>query len=239
MSRIAELDAKLAGGNRSVQAPARATFEEFLIADARVPSGELARKGQYAEFSFKGRELLLWVVRKIDEVLGAPGEQPQNDSSICVAGGARLGKTVIEQNLGAYVCTQRWLNAGLYLPDDKLAEDIVDTKFRADVLNQIGWVAEMATIGKVVNKSGRSANRKGAVNFNDGERTANFIVAGLQNIPTSLDLDITLEDEKDDIPEKNAAYLTGRTSHSNFRIEFVIGTQRVDGRGQQQWESRL
>lgn len=241
LSALDTLNAKFhADKAPAVDRPKRKTFEEFLLKDARVPSEDLKRKGAYDPFTFKGRELLLWVVRKIDEVLGEDPEEggaPLSDSTIVLQGGARLGKTVLEGNLAGFCSTQRWLNVGLFLPDDGLAETIVDTKFRPDVLDQIGWLNEMATIGRIVSNSGKQVNRKGAVQFTDGIRRANFIVSGLQKIPTSLDIDITCEDEKDDIPEKNAAYLEGRTSHSKHRIKFIIGTARISGRGQQfEWE---
>jgi len=37
----------------------------------------------------------------------------------------------------------------------------VDAKFRPDVVDQIGWFAEMVQVGKALNKSGRAVNRKG------------------------------------------------------------------------------
>ena len=59
---------KRAGNPRRVPSPVRASFEEFLLRDARVPAG----RGLYGPYSFKGREALLAVVRVVDNILGNP-----------------------------------------------------------------------------------------------------------------------------------------------------------------------
>lgn len=211
-----------------VKRPHRATFEEFLREDAMVPAGA----GVYAKFSFEGREVLLAIVRQIDRVLGADGGKPLNDSLVGVAGGAQFGKTVLEMLLAAYCTGQRFLNFGLYLPDDDIAGRVIDTKFRPDVLDQIGWLAEMTQVGRAVNKSGKSVNTKKAATVSDGVRRCNFLVSGLQKPATTFTLDVTARDEEDDIPPKNAKFVKGRMTSSKYRIQFVIGTQRVHGRGQ-------
>lgn len=212
----------------AVKRPQRATFEEFLREDAMVPAGQ----GVYCKFSFEGREVLLAVVRQIDRVLGVDGRPPLHDSLVGVAGGAQFGKTVLELMLAGYCTGQRFLNFGLYLPDDDLAGRLIDTKFRPDVLDQIGWLAEMTQIGRAVNKSGRSVNTKKAATVSDGVRRCNFLVSGLQKPATTFTLDVTARDEEDDIPPKNAKFVKGRMTASQFRIQFVIGTQRIHGRGQ-------
>ena len=56
---------------RKVNAPVRKSFEEFLVGDARVPTGH----GEHGAYSFAGREALLEIVRLIDEVVGG-GRRP-------------------------------------------------------------------------------------------------------------------------------------------------------------------
>lgn len=220
------------------QAPAvnrvqRHTFEEFLREDAMVPIG----KGQYGKYSFEGREVLLAIVRRTDEMLGSETGQPLQDSLLALAGGAQWGKTIYELNLAAYSTSQQFFNFGLYLPDNDLANAVIDTKFRPDVLDQIDWLARMTQVGKIVNKSGKQVNTKRGVSMTDGDRRANFLISGLQKPATTVSLDITARDEEDDIPPKNAKFVKGRMGASQLRIQFIIGTQRVYGRGQQKaWE---
>jgi hypothetical protein len=222
------LDAKLAqGAAPAVDRPLRASFEEFLAKDARVPVGG----GEHGPYTFEGREAILGIVRRIDSILGSHGD-PMPDSLLGVAGGAQWGKTILELNLAAFLTSQRFLNAGLFLPDENLVEGVVDTKFRPDVLDQIPWFAEMAQVGKAVNKSGKTANRKGAFMVTDGIRRASGMVLGLQKVPTTYTFDVTLQDEVDDIPEKNAKFVKGRRTSSDLRFDVRIGTQRVHGRGQ-------
>lgn len=228
MSGAVSILAKKLRQEPKVKRPARATFEEFLREDAMVPAGA----GVYKRFSFEGREVLLAIVRQIDRVLGPEGGKPLHDSLVGVAGGAQFGKTVLEMLLAAYCTGQRFLNFGLYLPDDDIAGRVIDTKFRPDVLDQIGWLAEMTQVGRAVNKSGKSVNTKKAATVSDGVRRCNFLVSGLQKPATTFSLDVTARDEEDDIPPKNAKFVKGRMTSSQYRIQFVIGTQRVHGRGQ-------
>jgi hypothetical protein len=238
------LDARIAkGAAPAVDRPQRASFEEFLRKDARVPCGG----GNHGPYSFEGREAILGIVRRIDAILGSDASAGTADSTtVCedarppglpdallgVAGGAQWGKTILELNLAAFLTSQRFLNAGLFLPDENLVEGVVDTKFRPDVLDQIPWFAEMTQVGKAVNKSGKTANRKGAFMVTDGIHRASGMVLGLQKIPTTYTFDVTLQDEVDDIPEKNAKFVKGRRTSSDLRFDVRIGTQRVHGRGQ-------
>lgn len=215
------------GDHRGVKSPERGSFEEFLLKDARVPIGG----GDYAPYSFEGREALIAVVRRIDKMIGSSGK-PLEDSVLKLAGGAQFGKTILELNLAAYLTAKRFLNFGLYLPDDKLADGVIDTKFRPDVLDQIPWLAQMTQIGKAVTASGKSVNRKGAATVTDGKRRSNFMAAGLKRVPTTFSFDVTARDEEDDIPPKNAKFVRGRMTASKLRIQLIIGTQRVHGRGQ-------
>ena len=231
---LTRLDAKLAADRApAVDRPVRATFEEFLREDAMVPVGE----GRHGKFSFEGREALLAVVRDIDEVLGSLTGEPLVDSVIALAGGAQFGKTVLELMLGAYLTGQKFLNFGLYLPDNDLADRVIDTKFRPDVLDQIPWLSRMTLVGKAVNNSGKQVNTKKACTMTDGNRRANFLVSGLQKPATTITLDVACRDEEDDIPPKNAKFVKGRLTSSALRIQFIIGTQRIHGRGMQRaWE---
>jgi hypothetical protein len=231
-----QLDAKVREKRApAVDRPTRKSFEEFLREDAMVPVGG----GHYAKFSFEGRELLLGVVRQIDKMLGSDGGEPLTDSIEALAGGAQFGKTTLELLLGAYLASQKFLNFGLYLPDNDLASTVIDTKFRPDVLDQIAWLARMTQVGKAVNNSGKSVNTKKACSMTDGTRRANFLVSGLQKPATTISLDIACRDEEDDIPAKNAKFVKGRLTNSKLRIQFIIGTQRVHARGMNKaWEDR-
>lgn len=236
VSAFAKLDASLAEDRRSVKTPARASFEEFLEKDARVPIGG----GEYGSYSFEGREVLRIIARRFDRVLGSPDGKRESitDSITNIAGGAQWGKTVLELNLAAYATALRFFNAGLFLPDDNLVQGIVDTKFRPEIVDQIPWFAEMTQVGKAVNKSGKATNRKGAFLVTDGQRKASGLIMGLQKVPTSYTLDLALKDELDDIPPKNEKFVKGRLTASKLRCTANIGTQRVHGRGQHlKWKS--
>lgn len=222
------IDAGLTRDQRTVKAPLRKSFLEFLELDAKAPIGG----GEHGPYSFSGREVILIIVRHIDSVLGIDGNAPIEDSITNIAGGAQWGKTVLELNLAAYATSQRWLATGLFLPDDKLVDGVVDTKLRPDVIDCIPWFAEMTQVGKAVNKSGKAVNRKGAFTVTDGARKATGMVLGLQKVPTTFTLDIAAKDELDDIPPKNEKFVKGRLTASKLRYTLNIGTQRVHGRGQ-------
>lgn len=234
MSKSAPAVAALAtavhgSGKPAVEVPKRASFEEFLLKDARVP--DASRPGEYRAYSFEGREAVLLLVRRIDAVLGSHTGKPIPDARCGVAGGAQWGKTILELNLAGYCTGQSFLRFGMFMPDDALAAGMVDTKLRPDVIDQIEWLAKMTQVGKAVNKSGKTVNRKGAFMVTDGQRRSYGLVLGLQKIPTSYTLDVAAKDEVDDIPEKTGRFVRGRLTSSPLRFSLDIGTQRVAGRG--------
>ncbi|HWD94119.1 MAG TPA: hypothetical protein VG938_17440 [Verrucomicrobiae bacterium] len=204
------------------------SFRDFLERCARVPGG----RGEYCNYSFEGREPLIAIVDLIDEVLGSGGRPAFTDATIAICGGAQFGKTATELHLGAYCTGVLWLNWGFYLPDRDLVEGMVDTKFRPDVLDQIDWFARMTQVGKTVNKSGKSVNRKGAFSVTNGKKRAHGMILGLNRIPTSFTFDVTTLDEVDDIKPAREKFVRGRMTSSGVRLLVKIGTQRVAGRGQ-------
>jgi hypothetical protein len=223
---------------RAVDAPKVRSFYEFLTKYARVkvPSGPDA--GLYRPYSFEGREALEEPVRVLDEILGSETGTPLKDATWVLAGGAQFGKTVLELNLAAYVTSQLWLNAGVYLPDDELAASIVDVKFRPDVLDQVEWLAQMTQVGRLVNKSGKAVNTKGAFLVTDGQRKASGMFRGLKKVPTTFSQDVVIRDEEDDIPRDKAKFLSGRLTASALRLQIIVGTQRIHGSGQhKQWKN--
>lgn len=251
---ISSFSDRLNDDRRAVKAPRVTSFIDFLEQHARVPTSDLRRSGEFDAFTFAGREALREPCRVLDLILGsvasglrpedsatgrtlqdAPG--PLKDSTLVLAGGAQFGKTILELMLASYVTSQRFLNVGIYLPDDGLADAIVDAKFRPIVLDNIPWFAEMTQIGKAVNKSGKSVNTKGAFLVTDGERKAIGLFRGLKKIPTSFSMDVVIRDEEDDIPRDKAKFLSGRMTASALRLQIIVGTQRVHGAGQnRQWE---
>jgi hypothetical protein len=230
-SALAGLDARLSPAP-AVAAPRVSSFHQFLaeVARVRVQSGHAA--GTYAPYSFQGRAALVEVVHCIDHVLGSHTCRPLKDARVALAGGAQFGKTTLELNLAAYVAACRFLNPIVYLPDDQLAADIVDAKFRPDVIDQVGWFAQMTRVGRAVNESGKAVNTKGAFLVTDGQRKAVGMFRGLQKPPTSFTADVVIEDEKDDIKPAMAKYVSGRMTASQMRFHLEIGTQRVHGSGQ-------
>jgi hypothetical protein len=221
--RSIEQIAEAALDGRGVDAPRRGSFKEFLLKDARVPVGG----GIHGPYTFEGREAIETVVDIVDKIVS----EKLADSEVNLAGGAQFGKTIFELNFGAYITSQPFLNFGLYLPDDDLVEGIVDSKFRPDVVDQIGWFAEMVQVGKALNKSGRAVNRKGAFLVTDGERKSVGMIRGLGKVPTTFSMDATSMDEVDDIDPKMAKFVRGRMAASDLRFTLKIGTQRVHGRG--------
>lgn len=216
-----------AAGKPPVDVPAVPSFRAFLEGHARVKTGS-----GYAPYSFAGREVLSWVVDRIDAILGSNGGAPVTDAALDICGGAQFGKTVLVLNLKAYATGVLFRNVAYYLPDDDLVQGIIDTKDRPDVIDQIPWYAELCTIGKTVNASGRAVNRKGAFMVTDGRRSAQAYMRGMGKIPTTFSADIVIEDEKDDIPEARAKFLAGRMTSSDLRFHISIGTQRYHGAGQ-------
>jgi hypothetical protein len=204
------------------------SFHHFLTNHARVP-GE---RGEYRQYSFKDREPLIHIVNTIDQALGSNGKAVLADATISICGGAQFGKSATELNLGAYCTGVAWLNWGFYLPDRDLVEGMVDTKFRPDILDQIGWFARMTQVGKTINKSGKSVNRKGAFSVTNGKQRSHGMILGLNKIPTSYTFDVTTLDEVDDIKPAREKFVRGRMTSSRVRLMVKIGTQRVAGRGQ-------
>jgi hypothetical protein len=100
------------------------------------------------------------------------------------------------------------------------------------VLDQIGWFAARTQLGKSVNKSGKSVNRKGAFSVTNGQQRSHGMILGLNKVPTSFTFDVTTLDEVDDIKPAREKYVRGRMTSSALRLLVKIGTQRIAGRGQ-------
>ena len=222
-------------------APSCRTFHEFLANHARV----LGRDGTGVPFSLAGRGPLLLVVEWLDKILRntLDGETVEIDgvcfapgglkgATVAVAGGAQFGKTVLELNLLAYATAVRFLSAGNYLPDRFKVEEIVDQKFRPNVLDLYPWMAAMIQLGKVRNASGKTVNRKQSYTVTNGERKSFGSFCGMHKPPTSITLDLALLDEVDDIPDRNIGYVDARMTNSPVHLTAFIGTQRVAGAGQ-------
>jgi hypothetical protein len=175
---------------------------------------------------------LIGIVDVIDTVLGSKDGKILTDATIAICGGAQFGKSATELNLGAYCTSVAWLNWGFYLPDRDLVEGMVDTKFRPDILDQIDWFARMTQVGKTVNKSGKSVNRKGAFSVTNGKQRSYGMILGLNKVPTSYTFDVTTLDEVDDIKPAREKFVRGRMTSSAVRLLLKIGTQRIAGRGQ-------
>ncbi|MBL9187915.1 MAG: hypothetical protein JNK23_10580 [Opitutaceae bacterium] len=230
-SALAQLGARIAPAP-AVNAPRVASFRQFLLEVARVRVQSGAAAGTYAPYTFKGRAALEEIVGCIDHVLGSFTGEPLKDSRLALAGGAQFGKTTLELALAAYAAACRFLNPIVFLPDDKLADEIVDAKFRPDVLDQIPWLAAMTKVGRAVNESGKAVNTKGAFLVTDGQRKAVGMFRGLQKPPTTFTADIVIEDEKDDIKRANSKFVSGRMTASALRFHLEVGTQRLHGAGQ-------
>lgn len=228
-SAIDRMSGKLAQASAPlVDAPQVSSFREFL-----ETAGRVVTKNGVMPYSFAGRAPLRVAVEMVDDLLGSHTGKPLTDGSLAICGGAQFGKTILALKLVAYLTAIRFLRVGYYLPDDELVQGIVDTKFRPEIVDVMPWFADMISIGKTVNESGRAVNRKGALMVTDGNRTGLGYIRGMGKIPTSFSMDVIIEDEKDDIPEKAAKFLPGRMSSSDYRLRFSIGTQRIFGAGQQ------
>lgn len=211
------------------KAPEIGSLKEFLLLHARVKMGS----GEYGPYSLEGREAFEEIIDTFDLVMGSHTGEVLTDAELDIAGGAQIGKTIFELNFGAYVTAVLFLNWGLYLPDDDIVEGVVDTKLRPDVIEQIDWLPALMAVGKGEDKNGKSVDRKGAFRVSDGKRKAFGMIRGMGKIPTTFSMDVAMEDERDDIPDKRSKFLTGRMSASKLRMRCSIGTQRVHGRGQQ------
>ena len=238
-TNLARLDAAIAAKSAG-SAPA-CSFFEFLADYARVRT----RSGAYAKFGFSGRRPLQVAAETIDAIIRNTADQQAvtidgvqyapgalKGSTVAICGGAQFGKTVLELNLIGYLTTCKFLNAGYYTSDRELLATIVDTKFRPDVVDQIGWMSAMIQLDKAESKSGKSVNRKNAFQVSDGDRKAFGYFNGMQKPPTTISLDVAVLDEVDDIPERNMGFIAGRMTTSDVQLTILIGTQRVHAAGQ-------
>lgn len=205
------------------------SLREFLLIHAKVK----LQGGEYGPYTFEGRHVLSHIVDRFDEILGSHTGVVLADSTFDICGGAQWGKTIFALNAGMYLTSCRFFGWGYYLPDDDLVQGIVDTKLRPDVIEQIEGLGPMMELGTMVNAKGKKlVNRKGAFMVTDGTRKAFGMIRGMGKIPTSFSMDVAMEDEKDDIPVKNAKFLSGRMTASDIRLSCSIGTQRKHGKGQ-------
>ncbi len=205
------------------------SLKEFLLTKARVKMDG----GEYGPYTFEGRAVLEHITDRFDLILGSHTGKPLADATYDICGGAQWGKTIFALNFGVYLTSCRFFNWGYYLPDDDLVQGIVDTKLRPDVVEQIDGLAGMMQLGIAEGKNGKKMlNRKGAFMVTDGKRKAFAMIRGMGKIPTSFSMDCAMQDESDDIPERNAKFLSGRMSASKLRLGSSIGTQRKFGKGQ-------
>ena len=225
---IDRLSGKLESSGRT-DAPKAKSLVEFLEKHARVKlSG-----GEYGPYTFEGRHVLRHIAERFDHILGSHTGKPLEDATFDICGGAQWGKTIFALNFGMYLTSCKFFNWGYYLPDDDLVQGIVDTKLRPDVIEQIDGLPGMMQLGVAEGKNGKKmVNRKGAFLVTDGTRKAFGMIRGMGKIPTSFSMDCAMEDEKDDIPEKNSKFLSGRMTASQLRLSSSIGTQRKYGKGQ-------
>lgn len=221
------LDDRIADDGRA-EIPEIGSLREFLLDHARVK----VASGEYVPYTLEGREAFHEIVDTFDLVLGSHTGETLKDAELDICGGAQIGKTIFELWTGVYVTAVLWRNWGLYLPDDDIVEGVVDMKLRPDVIEQLEWLPPLMAVGKGEDKRGRSVNRKGAFRVSDGVRKAFGMIRGMGKIPTTFSMDVAMEDEKDDIPDKRSKFLTGRMTASDLRLRCSIGTQRVAGRGQ-------
>lgn len=205
------------------------SLKEFLLKHAQVKLDG----GEYGPYTFEGRHVLEHITDRFDMILGSHTGEPLVDARFDICGGAQWGKTIFALNFGAYLTSCRFNNWGYYLPDDDLVQGIVDTKLRPDVIEQIEGLAGMMQLGVSEGKNGKKmVNRKGAFMVTDGTRKAFAMIRGMGKIPTTFSMDCAMEDEKDDIKDKNAKFLSGRMTASKLRLSCSIGTQRRHGAGQ-------
>lgn len=230
-----------AAGAKKTDAPACASFKDFLVNHAKVAG----RDGRALPFSMEGRAPLEMIADFIDKILRntLDGEAVEIDGvkfgpyklkgcSLAVGGGAQFGKTILELNLMAYATAIRFVSVGNYLPDRPKVEEIVGQKFRPNVLDVYPWMADMIQLGKVENASGKTIDRKESYTVTDGSRKAFGNFCGMHKPPTSITIDIALLDEVDDIPDRNIGYVDGRMTNSPIHLTCFIGTQRIAGAGQ-------
>ncbi len=228
-------------GASKANIPPCQSFKEFLLDYARV----LQRDGTGGKYSLAGRAPLELVIDWLDKILRncLNGETVEIDgvvfqpgqlkgAFVSVGGGAQWGKTILELNLMAYGTAVRFFSVGCYLPDKEKMLEIVQQKFRPNVLDLYPWMAEMIQLGKIENASGKTVDRVGGYTVTDGTRKSFGNFCGMHKPPTSITLDLAILDEVDDIPEKNIGYVDGRMTGSPLKLTLFIGTQRVAGAGQ-------
>lgn len=218
-----------ADGRGSTAIPRRESFREFLELDAMVPGGSASRetRGTFTRFTLEGREALNAIVDCIDRILS----EGIKDAQISLAGGAQYGKSVLQQALMAYSTGQLFRNVMTFLPSEDLVSDLVQTKFRPNVVDQMPWFASMLKMGQITNESGKTVNRIGVYSVTDGIRKATGMFCGLNKVPTTHSADVALVDEVDDVNASNEKFVAGRLTTSDLRLIFKAGTQRVHGRG--------
>jgi hypothetical protein len=237
ISAIDGLSKRVDNARSDEDAPKPESFKQYLLEHARVKGG--------ARYTFEGRRALEGIVDRIDLILGSPKRHPTSgalivsealkDSVLAICGGAQWGKSILALQLTAYMTGVKFKAVGYYLPDDDLVQGIVDGKFRPEVIDLMPWYARQLTLGKTLNKSGKAVNRKGAFlvsNRANPMAPGLGMIRGMGKIPTSFSMDVTIEDEKDDIPIKRARFLKGRKTSSDLRFALIIGTQRIAGAGQ-------
>ena len=228
MKILEQMSERMEHGDRTHGAPKVDSFYDYLLHHARVK----ARSGSSVPYTFKGREALVFAAQRIDEILGSHTGKPLEDATLAICGGAQFGKTILVLQLVAYLTGIEFRNVGVYLPDDDLVQGIVDGKLRPEVIDIHPWFAEMLSLGKTVNESGKAVNRKGAFMVSDGKQSALGMIRGMGKIPTSFSMDATIQDERDDIDPNKSKYLSGRTASTDLRMGISIGTQRYHGLGQ-------
>ncbi len=222
VSTLALIKAAVAEAIAPVVVPVVTSLRDFMRNQCSVKVGSV-----YVPYDMVGRPALELATSWVDEILASG----RSDCRIKVKGGAQWGKTVWALNLYAYLLGVRFLGVGYYLPDQALVDGIVDTKFRPDVVNQISWFAQLLSIGKTINKSGKQVERKGAIMATDGTRTALGYFLGCNRVPTTYTHDVQIVDERDDINERNEKFLDGRLTSSPIRLRIDIGTARYDKAG--------
>jgi hypothetical protein len=206
----------------AIDVPAVTSLRDFQRNQCRVKVGST-----YQPYDMEGRPALELATQWVDDILTSG----RADCRIKIKGGAQWGKTVWALNTYAYLLGVKFLGVGYYLPDQALVDGIVDTKFRPDVVNQISWFAQLLSIGKTINKSGKQVERKGAIMATDGKRTALGYFLGCNRVPTTYTHDVQIVDERDDINERNEKFLDGRLTSSPIRLRIDIGTARYDKAG--------
>ena len=245
MSRIVKALDKLNSRFDAADMPAidvpDCTFLEFLEQHAMVRLND----GSYIRYNFKGRRPLIFIATLVDKILRntidretviidgetyKPGSLKGATLSVC--GGAQFGKTVLALNFAAWLTSVKFRSFGFFSSDRELLGNIVDTKFRPDVVDQIAWLPEMIQLNKGEGKSNKTVNKKNAFRVSDGDHNAFGYFISLQKPTTTYSMDVGELDEVDDIPPQNIGYVAGRLTNSDIQLTWYMGTQRIHGAGQ-------